>query len=89
VSISHIEDERSRAVRLARQRKQRRARLERRQARREAAIRSGGAPTVSPREFSELSGVSLATVYRFVYNGKLKFKKLGWRTLIYADQLTS
>jgi excisionase family DNA binding protein len=76
-----------RAVRLQRQRKLRRARFERSRAKRQAAIKSGDAPTISPREYSELSGLSLPTVYRRIDTGKLRFKEDGRRKLIYRDQL--
>jgi hypothetical protein len=94
LSVSeHHEDQRVRAIRLQRERKLARARRDKSKARREAAIKSGDAPTVSPREFSELSGLSIATVYRRVYDGTFKHKKLGpsgrknGRVLIYRDQL--
>jgi hypothetical protein len=93
MSISTIEDPRVRAIRLARERKLATARREKSKASRQALIKRGDAPTVSPREFSELSGLSIATVYRRVADGTFKHKPLvgkgkkHGRVLIYRDQL--
>jgi hypothetical protein len=66
MSISETEDPRVRAVRLGRERKLAAARREKSKANRQTAIKRGDAPIVSPREFSELSGLSIGTVYRRV-----------------------
>jgi excisionase family DNA binding protein len=86
---SDSEDPRIRVIRLQRERKLRRARFERSRAKRRAALNNGDAPFLSPREYSELTGLSIATVYRRLYDGKLKHRKDGRRTLIYRDQLGS
>jgi hypothetical protein len=87
VSTPEIESERARAIRNMRARKNARARLEKTRARRLAAIRSGDAVTVTPREYAELSGLSLYTIYRRVWTEKLRFKRDGSRILIFRDQL--
>jgi hypothetical protein len=92
VSENH-EDPRVRAIRLARERKLARARREKSKASRQAAIKSGDAATISPREFSELFGLSIATTYRRVKDGTLRSRTLvakgrtSGRVLIYRDQL--
>jgi hypothetical protein len=91
--VSSLEKPHLSGARLKRERGKRRERLNRRKDIRVEAIRSGKAVTVTPAEFSELSGLSLATVYRRVYDGTLKYKKMvpegGKRgqILIFADQL--
>ncbi len=70
-----------------------RASAKRGKADRKAAIDSGRATFVSVAEFSERSGVHLATVYRRVADGTLRHKKLigkglkRGRVMIYADQI--
>jgi hypothetical protein len=93
-SSSPDESDRERSIRLMRARKNARLRKERSKARRAAALKSGEAPTVTVREFSELSGLSQATVRRRIDDGILRIKerpgkgsiKFG-RVLIYASQL--
>jgi hypothetical protein len=93
MSISTTEDPRVRSIRLLRERRLARARREKAKASRAVKLKSGEALFVSPREFSELSGLSIATVYRHVYNGTLKYKKhiakggKNGRVLIHRDQL--
>jgi hypothetical protein len=70
-----------------RDRKTSRARAERRRERRRAAIRSGDAVTVTAREYAELSGLSIYTVYRRIWDEKLRIKRDGKRILIFRDQL--
>jgi hypothetical protein len=60
---------------------------ERSKTRRAALVKNGEAQFVSPREYSEATGLHIATVYRRIYSGALRFKKDGSRTLIFADQL--
>jgi excisionase family DNA binding protein len=81
------EDPRVRAIRLARERKLDRARCEKSKANRQALITRGDAVTVSPREFCELSGLSRTTVYRRIYDGTLKHKKLNGRVLISYSEI--
>jgi hypothetical protein len=83
------QSDRERSIRLMRARKSARARTLRRKERRAEAIKRGVAVTVTPREYAELSGLSLYTVYRRVWNDppKLRFKRDGGRILIFADQL--
>jgi hypothetical protein len=97
VAISQIdsetEDPRVRSIELERERKLARARREKSKANREAKLKTGEAAFVSPREYSQLSGISIATTYRRVRDGTLKHKPLvgqgkkHGRVLIYRDQL--
>jgi excisionase family DNA binding protein len=81
-----------RAQRLARQRKQARVRAERLKQDRKAAIKTGAAIYITPRETAVLTGLTLETIYRRVAAGALRAKKLGrgkrgGRLLIQRDQL--
>jgi hypothetical protein len=89
-----ISDQDRRVERIARERDRRRAQAERRTTRRALALKTGRAATMTPAEFSEITGVSLATVYRRIADNTLKHKKLVAKggkkrgvILIYAAQL--
>jgi hypothetical protein len=81
------ESERALAIKKLRSKRNARARVQRSKERRQAAIQSGEAKFVSPREYSELTGLHIATVHRRLKAEKLRFKKDGARVLIFADQL--
>jgi hypothetical protein len=87
VSTSEIETDRELAIKRMRIRRNARARVLKSKERRKAAIQRGEAKYVSPREYSELTSLHIATVHRRLKSGKLRFKKDGARVLIFADQL--
>jgi excisionase family DNA binding protein len=76
LALSNPTDNSDLAVR-AKLSEQRRARADRLKADRKAAIRTGEAIYVTPREAAVLTGLTLETIYRRVANGTLKAKKLG------------
>jgi hypothetical protein len=94
MSTPTTDSEDDRVKRAAAERERRRAAAERRKSRRTEAIESGRAKTVTPEEYSAITGVSIATVYRRVADGALRHKRLASKDgakkgpiLIFADQL--
>jgi hypothetical protein len=90
-TLPESEDLRAKARRLARQRKANRAFADKRRLARAQAVEAGKVLFISPTEYSIITGVHIATIYRMVGDGRLKAKKLGegrrgGRVLIYADQ---